>query len=68
MGGLGEARAVLEETLTWPAAHPALFSKVRLRLRSGVLLYGPPGSGKTLLAHSVAADCHLNFIAVKVRK
>lgn len=65
VGGLAEARTVLEETLTWPAAHPILFSKVKLRLRSGVLLYGPPGSGKTLLAHSIAAECHLNFITVK---
>ncbi|XP_045126632.1 peroxisome biogenesis protein 1-like [Portunus trituberculatus] len=65
VGGLAEARTVLEETLTWPAAHPTLFSKVKLRLRSGVLLYGPPGSGKTLLAHSIAAECHLNFITVK---
>ncbi|XP_071524127.1 LOW QUALITY PROTEIN: peroxisomal ATPase PEX1-like [Panulirus ornatus] len=65
IGGLVEACSILEETLTWPSVYPNLFSKVKLRLRSGVLLYGPPGCGKTLLANSVTANCQLNFISVK---
>lgn len=66
MGGLKEAQRTLEETLAWPARYPQLLGQVKMRLRSGVLLYGPPGSGKTLLAHTVAATCKLNFITVKV--
>ncbi|KAK4325030.1 hypothetical protein Pmani_004341 [Petrolisthes manimaculis] len=65
VGGLKEAQRTLEETLAWPARYPQLLGQVKMRLRSGVLLYGPPGSGKTLLAHTVAATCKLNFITVK---
>ncbi|XP_045592696.1 peroxisomal ATPase PEX1 [Procambarus clarkii] len=65
IGGLAEASSILEETLTWPSTYPNLFSKITLRLRSGVLLYGPPGCGKTLLANTVTANCSLNLISVK---
>lgn len=66
VGGMGDAKKILEETLTWPSVYPNLFNNVNLRLRSGVLLYGPPGCGKTLLANAVTAYCQLNFISVKV--
>lgn len=65
VGGLAEACKTLKEMLSWPSTYPNLFSKVKLRLRSGVLLYGPPGCGKTLIANSIAASCQLNFISVK---
>ncbi|XP_042880852.1 peroxisome biogenesis factor 1-like [Penaeus japonicus] len=65
VGGMGDAKKILEETLTWPSVYPNLFNNVNLRLRSGVLLYGPPGCGKTLLANAVTAYCQLNFISVK---
>lgn len=45
--------------------YPELFSKCPLRLRSGLLLYGAPGTGKTLLAGAVAKECGLNFISIK---
>lgn len=45
--------------------YPALFSNCPLRLRSGLLLYGAPGTGKTLLAGVVAKECGLNFISIK---
>ena len=65
IGGLHEVRAALVETLQWPAKYPELFSKCPLRLRSGLLLYGAPGTGKTLLASAVAKECGLNFISIK---
>lgn len=65
VGGMKDAKKILEETLTWPSLYPNLFNKVNLILRSGVLLYGPPGCGKTLLANAVSAYCQLNFISVK---
>lgn len=65
VGGLSEAQHTLEEVLTWPSQFPSLFAQVSLRLRSGVLLYGPPGCGKTLLANSVARSCNLRAITVK---
>ncbi|QRV98170.1 AAA family ATPase [Ceratobasidium sp. AG-Ba] len=65
IGGLEETRRVLRETLEWPTKYAAIFAKCPLRLRSGLLLYGYPGCGKTLLASAVAKECGLNFISVK---
>ncbi|KAG0174872.1 Peroxisome biosynthesis protein pex1 [Apophysomyces sp. BC1034] len=65
IGGLNETRKALLETLEWPTKYAAVFSQCPLRLRSGLLLYGYPGCGKTLLASAVAKECGLNFISVK---
>ncbi|PVF92751.1 AAA-domain-containing protein [Serendipita vermifera] len=65
IGGLHETRRVLRETLEWPTKYAAIFAKCPLRLRSGLLLYGYPGCGKTLLASAVSKECGLNFISVK---
>lgn len=65
MVGLHEARRILRETLEWPTKYAQIFANCPLRLRSGILLYGYPGCGKTLLASAVAKECGLNFISVK---
>ncbi|TRM69216.1 P-loop containing nucleoside triphosphate hydrolase protein [Schizophyllum amplum] len=65
IGGLGETKRVLRETLEWPTKYGPIFAQSPLRLRSGLLLYGYPGCGKTLLASAVAKECGLNFISVK---
>ncbi|KAI0310136.1 P-loop containing nucleoside triphosphate hydrolase protein [Amylostereum chailletii] len=65
IGGLNETRRVLRETLEWPTKYAQIFKQSPLRLRSGLLLYGYPGCGKTLLASAVAKECGLNFISVK---
>lgn len=65
IGGLRQTRQTLLETLQYPTTYAPLFSKCPLRLRSGLLLYGYPGCGKTLLASAVAGECGLNFISVK---
>ncbi|CAG8436460.1 4148_t:CDS:10 [Funneliformis mosseae] len=65
IGGLVETRKVLLETLEWPTKYASIFANCPLRLRSGLLLYGYPGCGKTLLASAVAKECGLNFISVK---
>ncbi|KAJ6593606.1 P-loop containing nucleoside triphosphate hydrolase protein [Mycena capillaripes] len=65
IGGLQETRRVLRETLEWPTKYGPIFAQSPLRLRSGLLLYGFPGCGKTLLASAVAKECGLNFISVK---
>lgn len=67
VGGLKDVKSTLVETLLWPAKYPKLFSNCPLRLRQGLLLYGAPGTGKTLLAGAVAKECGLNFISIKVR-
>ncbi|KAF5134161.1 Peroxisome biosynthesis protein PAS1 [Metarhizium anisopliae] len=65
IGGLQETRRVLLETLEYPTKYAPIFAQCPLRLRSGLLLYGYPGCGKTLLASAVAGECGLNFISVK---
>lgn len=65
IGGLRETRRVLLETLQYPTKYAPIFAQCPLRLRSGLLLYGYPGCGKTLLASAVAGEFGLNFISVK---
>lgn len=65
IGGLTATRQTLRETLEWPTKYAAIFANCPLRLRSGLLLYGYPGCGKTLLASAVAKECGLHFISVK---
>ncbi|KAL9040531.1 MAG: hypothetical protein Q9214_004449, partial [Letrouitia sp. 1 TL-2023] len=65
IGGLLSVRTILLETLQYPTLYAPIFAQCPLRLRSGLLLYGYPGCGKTLLASAVAGECGLNFISVK---
>ncbi|KAJ9655151.1 Peroxisome biosynthesis protein pex1 [Neophaeococcomyces mojaviensis] len=65
VGGLSTTRNTLLETLLYPTKYAPIFARSPLRLRSGLLLYGYPGCGKTLLASAVAGECNLNFISVK---
>ena len=65
IGGLKSTRKIILETLQYPTLYAPIFAHCPLRLRSGLLLYGYPGCGKTLLASAVAGECGLNFISVK---
>ncbi|XP_017279993.1 peroxisome biogenesis factor 1 isoform X2 [Kryptolebias marmoratus] len=65
VGGLREVRQQLMDTVLLPAKYPILFSHLPIRHRSGVLLYGAPGTGKTLLIRAVAKDSAMNFISIK---
>ncbi|KAJ0055034.1 hypothetical protein NL108_008767, partial [Boleophthalmus pectinirostris] len=65
VGGLKDVRQQLIDTIMLPAKYPILFSKLPIRHRSGVLLYGAPGTGKTLLVRAVAKDSGMNFISIK---
>lgn len=64
VGGLEDVKQAILDTIELPLKHRELFAG-GLRRRSGVLLYGPPGSGKTLLAKAVATQCSSNFLSVK---
>jgi transitional endoplasmic reticulum ATPase len=65
IGGLEEAKACLAEAVEWPLAHPDLFDRAGVEPPRGVLLAGPPGCGKTLLAQAVATETNANFISIK---
>lgn len=65
IGGLAEVKARLQEAVEWPIKHPEAFKKMGIRPTKAILLHGPPGCGKTLLAKAAAKESEANFIAVK---
>ncbi|KAJ8604339.1 hypothetical protein CTAYLR_002515 [Chrysophaeum taylorii] len=65
IGGLEDVKRELKELVQYPVEHPEKFEKFGMSPSRGVLFYGPPGCGKTLLAKAVANECQANFISVK---
>ncbi|XP_056171217.1 calmodulin-interacting protein 111 isoform X2 [Syzygium oleosum] len=65
IGGQGEVKTQLMEAVEWPQKHRAALERIGACPPRGVLLFGPPGCSKTLMARAVASEAGLNFIAVK---
>lgn len=65
VGGLKQIKEHLVEAVEWPLKYPHLFERAGTRAPKGVLLIGPPGCGKTLLAKAIATESKVNFISVK---
>ena len=65
IGGLDDVKQQLKEAVEWPLKHPDAFKRLGVSPPKGILLYGAPGSGKTLLAKAVATESESNFISVK---
>ena len=65
VGGLGVLKERLIEAVEWPLNYPQLFEKAGIKPPKGILLTGPPGCGKTLLAKAIATESMVNFISVK---
>ncbi|OIW03208.1 hypothetical protein TanjilG_21840 [Lupinus angustifolius] len=65
VGGQKEVKAQLMEAVEWPQKHHDAFDRIGTRPPTGVLMFGPPGCSKTLMARAVASEAGLNFLAVK---
>lgn len=65
VGGLDAIKQLLVEAVQWPTRHGALYAAAGIQPPKGILFYGGPGTGKTLLAKALAGESGANFIAVK---
>jgi SpoVK/Ycf46/Vps4 family AAA+-type ATPase len=66
VGGLDEIKTQIEKRIILPFQKPALFAKFKKKAGGGILLYGPPGCGKTLLARATAGECKATFLNVAI--
>jgi len=65
VGGLEEVKQALKEAVEWPLKNPERFTRLGIQPPKGILLIGPPGCGKTLLARAVATESEANFISIR---
>jgi transitional endoplasmic reticulum ATPase len=65
IGGLDNVKRELQEAVEWPLKYPDLYKELKHNIPKGILLHGPSGTGKTLLAKAVATESEANFISVK---
>jgi transitional endoplasmic reticulum ATPase len=65
IGGLKSVKQQLVEAVEWPLKTPEIFTRLGVKPPKGILLFGPPGCGKTMLARAVATESEANFITIK---
>jgi transitional endoplasmic reticulum ATPase len=65
IGGLQELKETLREAVEWPLTNSEDFKRIGIQPSKGILLFGPPGTGKTMLSKAVATESKANFISVK---
>ena len=65
IGGLDDLKLKLKQAVEWPIRRPEIFLKMGITPPKGVLMYGPPGCSKTMIAKALANESNLNFLAIK---
>ncbi|ELU08202.1 hypothetical protein CAPTEDRAFT_173267 [Capitella teleta] len=65
IGGQGDLKQKLRQAIEWPLKHPEAFLRLGIRPPRGLLMYGPPGCSKTMIAKALARESGINFIAIK---
>ncbi|XP_041984674.1 ATPase family protein 2 homolog [Aricia agestis] len=65
IGGQDDLKMKLRQAVEWPLKHPECFHRLGIRPPAGVLLYGPPGCSKTMIAKALATESGLNFLSIK---
>ena len=65
IGGLDDLKLKLKQAVEWPIKRPGIFLKMGITPPKGVLMYGPPGCSKTMIAKALANESNLNFLAIK---
>ena len=65
IGGYDSVRKSLHQLVEWPLKYPDQMKKLKLSPPNGVLLYGPPGCSKTMVAKALATESGLNFVSIK---
>jgi AAA family ATPase len=65
IGGLQDLKLKLKQAVEWPIKHPEVFIRMGIKPPRGVLMYGPPGCSKTMIAKALANESGLNFLSIK---
>lgn len=66
IGGMHDVKTAITEMVDWPLKHAEQFKRFGITPSRGILLYGPPGCSKTMIAKALVSESHLNFISIKV--